>query len=287
VQENLPDSFPDLMPLGANAESGMLSARCIAWVLGHAAIVTFGFVLHYFDAATRDGPLKSLSIYVQAWLLENWYSLAVGLSWPLGFVPSFGTHRYDPHGGPPIVLVHGYCLNRACMFAIYWRLRRKGYSNIYPVNIRPAFADLTVLGTTLAKQLGEICSACDGEEAIVVGHSQGGLLARWCHERTDAPIAQVITLGSPHSGTRMAVFGLGPNAAQFRPDSAFLSDLSDKPDFLTSLYSEMDQLVVPSSSSKLGTTVLLPDMGHLTMLYQREAFDALLAQLPGVTLPKG
>ena len=36
--------------------------------------------------------------------------------------------RFDGEGGPPILLVHGYMMNRSCMFAMYWRLQRLGYT---------------------------------------------------------------------------------------------------------------------------------------------------------------
>ena len=63
----------------------------------------------------------------------------------------------------------------------------------------------TVRGSQLLEALRTWPERSPGERAVVIGHSQGGLDARWAASQQEGMelISQVITLSTPHHGTAL------------------------------------------------------------------------------------
>ena len=97
----------------------------------------------------------------------------------------------------------------------------------------------------------------------------------------DAPLRRIFTLGSPQRGTRMAYFGLGPNARQMQPDSPTLAALGETvPVALTAFYSDLDQLVHPAESARFGDDQrFVAETGHFAILYSPEVAESLIRTL--------
>jgi triacylglycerol lipase len=128
-------------------------------------------------------------------------------------------------------------------------------------------------------------------ELILVGHSLGGILARWyVHELGGhARVTRVVTISTPHLGTpvaRIAPFGLG---AAIRPGSPVLARLAvarGGPS-LCALAGAEDTTVPPESA--LGCNAdekhIIPDVGHNAILYaphaQAQILDAIAGVAPG------
>lgn len=100
----------------------------------------------------------------------------------------------------------------------------------------------------------------------VVGYSSGGVVSRiWADELGGAGVARrVVTLGSPHHGTRAARFAaaLGPDVCpeacrQLVPGSDLLSTLEETPDgpVWASVWTTGDQVVTPPASAQLDGAV--------------------------------
>jgi len=259
-----------------------LALVVVVFLAGFTAVIILTFLLHFFDAAGRR-RIASVWVYLRAFAFEWWYSLAVVLAHPLGWLPRFGSWRYDPTGGPPILLTHGFLMNRACLFAVYWRLRRRGYRNVYPVNMWPPLGSIETTGQRLAETIRAISAMAGGRELCCVAHSMGGVVLRWCVQNDPAlPVQKLVTIGSPHNGTRSAYLSPGANAAQMRPDSTLLARLDAEPRVpLASIYSDLDNLVIPSESSAFGHVQLeLPGCGHMTLMFDPRVFEWIAAEVP-------
>lgn len=117
--------------------------------------------------------------------------------------------------------------------------------------------DLGPIGTTVdspAVYAETVCrDAVDmyrehGEPVNVIGHSMGGLSARWCVEQLggDTYVDTMVTLGTPHQGSHYAWVGwLTPGGRAMIPGSSFLQELNaDGPaesvDY-TAVYSTTDE----------------------------------------------
>jgi triacylglycerol esterase/lipase EstA (alpha/beta hydrolase family) len=109
-----------------------------------------------------------------------------------------------------------------------------------------------------------------GRPATVIGHSMGGLVARYCIERAAGAddVADLVTLGTPHQGTYAAYLGyLTPGGRALTPGSSFLADLNRDPLApsvrYTSLYSVADPLVRPARSGRIPTDIAGEDTENI------------------------
>jgi pimeloyl-ACP methyl ester carboxylesterase len=127
-----------------------------------------------------------------------------------------------------------------------------------------------------------------------VGHSLGGLISRYYVQRQggDRRVASLVTLGTPHAGSRWAHVVPTPLIRQLRPGSAVIQELAEPaPDCrtpVTAVYSDLDQIVVPAASGRCdhpdlaARNVLVHGVGHLSLPRHRRVVDEVAATLAGV-----
>lgn len=142
-----------------------------------------------------------------------------------------------PPGDEPIILVHGFM---DTYYTPWWgvlecRLKGVGYkdSDIYRLNLG-RIPGTTVLSPRryaekLAREVERVHEAT-GKKVDIIAHSMGGLDARWYVEKLggSAFVDDLITLGTPHQGTYVAILGcLTPGGRDMIPGSDLLNELND------------------------------------------------------------
>ena len=141
----------------------------------------------------------------------------------------------------------------------------------------------------LAAKVEEICAITKAERVVIVAHSLGGLVSRAYiaggagRER----VAKLITLGSPHHGTKMARLGIGHNVRQMFYGNDWLAQLADgereRPSGipLTCLYTENDDLVCPSESGRLpgAKNIALRGVGHVSLLFSTQVAELVAEEI--------
>ena len=98
----------------------------------------------------------------------------------------------------------------------------------------------------------------------------GGVASRaYLRRHGIAKVARLVTLGSPHRGTRLARLGLGPNARQMRLGSDWLNALkAPLPAASVSIYSLHDNYVYPQQACSTldgAANMAIGGVGHLGM----------------------
>jgi pimeloyl-ACP methyl ester carboxylesterase len=105
----------------------------------------------------------------------------------------------------------------------------------------------------------------EGAEIVVVGHSMGGMVARYFVEKLgyEEQVDSILTFGSPHQGTLVGVpFGIpvlgSKGARDLSPGSQFLRTLNDPGladgvDYCA-VYTLNDPLVIPRKNARLPET---------------------------------
>src|SRR3712207_169887 len=132
----------------------------------------------------------------------------------------------------PVVLVHGLIDNHSVFAVMRRSLRRRGFTSVCSWNYSPLLADVSRGAADLGRHLQRICEQTGYERVHVVGHSLGGLLARYHVQRQggDQHVESLVTLGTPHQGSVLAHLLPTPLVRQLRPGSAVLQELAEPAD---------------------------------------------------------
>ena len=184
----------------------------------------------------------------------------------------------DPEAaGTPILLIHGIMDNRS-VFTVFRRaLHRRGFGVVHAVNYGLFTGDLRDAARELHDHVERLCEATGADKVHIVGHSLGGVIARYFVQRMggSARVDTLVTLGSPHAGTLGAYLIPTALGRQLRPGSPLLTELDEPAPGCTTrflvVWSRMDQMVVPQRNARLQRPDLdvaqleLRDVGHLAL----------------------
>jgi triacylglycerol lipase len=176
--------------------------------------------------------------------------------------------------GTPIILVHGVVDNRSVFTLLRRALERRGFGRIYTLNYSPLTEDVREVAHRLERLVERVCTETGYERVHVIGHSMGGLVARYFVQRMggDSRVHSLVTLGTPHQGTLPAHLVPHPVARQMRRDGDIARELaSPAPGCRTrfvAIWSDLDQLIIPSTAARIehpdlnARNVKFPSVGH-------------------------
>jgi triacylglycerol lipase len=157
----------------------------------------------------------------------------------------------------PILLVHGMIDNRTIFTVLTRRLRAHGFERVVTLNYSPVTNDIRAAAEGLSAQVEALVARTGYERIHVVGHSLGGLIARYYVQRLggDTRVHTLVTLGTPHHGTLAAHLVPFQLCRQLRPNSDLFTELDEPaPGCRTrfvAFWSDLDQLVVPHDNARL------------------------------------
>ncbi|MFF9275194.1 esterase/lipase family protein [Streptomyces griseosporeus] len=199
---------------------------------------------------------------------------------------------------PPVVLLHGFIDNRSVFVLLRRSLAQHGRQRIESLNYSPLTCDIRAAADLLGRHIEEICERTGSERVDVVGHSLGGLIARYYVQRLggDQRVRTLVTLGTPHSGTRVAPLAdAHPIVRQMRPGSPVIEELTrPAPGCRTrfvSFWSDLDHIMDPLETACIDhpdltvENVRVTGVGHLALPVHpavaagiRQALDAELPE---------
>ncbi|RBY91680.1 lipase [Blastococcus sp. TBT05-19] len=194
----------------------------------------------------------------------------------------------------PVLLVHGLVDNRSVFSVMRRSLRRRGFAHVCSWNYSPFLTDIARAATDLGQQIERICEQTGHDRLHIVGHSLGGLIARYHVQRQggDRHVESLVTLGTPHQGSVLAHVLPTPLVRQLRPGSPVLRELEEPAPGcrtqVTAVYSDLDQMVLPTHSGRcdhpdLGArNLLFRGVGHMSLPIHRGVLDEVAATLAGL-----
>ena len=206
--------------------------------------------------------------------------------------------------GTPILLVHGMVDNRSIFALLRRGLRRRGFGRVLALNYSPLADDVREVAERLSQLVESVCADTGYERVHVVGHSMGGLVARYYVQKLggDARVHTLVTLGTPHEGTTVAYLLPHPLVRQLRPGSELLDELAlPAPGCKTrmvAIWSDLDQLMSPKASAMLqhpdlrARNVFVRGVGHMSLPVDGRVVHEICATLAhldpaGATLTAG
>jgi len=214
-------------------------------------------------------------------LVEEWAAaLAVTALRPAGFLPLPGARGRGPR---PVIVLHGYAMNRANFIVLAARMKKAGLGPIYGF-------EYWTLGRTAAaaRQLGwfvdQVRASTGAAQVDVVGHSMGGVVARYYVTLGggDGIVNRLITIGTPHTGTEVSKIGIGAPTRELVAGSPLLARVANAPapvrTKLTAIWSRADAMV-PGGDVPGIEMIELADLGHVALLTSKRVADAVIERL--------
>jgi pimeloyl-ACP methyl ester carboxylesterase len=249
-----------LIAWGATARLGMPPWQAV--LLGIASVVLVRLLINlnnfvmaaYFAGTTPQAYRLSAGERLRL-LAEEFAASMLMISW-IAPRASAAIRIYPDSRHPPVLLLHGYGCNSGYWVHLTPLLDAARISHA-TVDLEPVAGEIDGYVPLVERAVNELARASGAGRVAIVAHSMGGLVARaWMRAHGSGRVARVITLGTPHHGTALARFGLGPNAFQMRRDSAWLRALAQSEDAATraliiSLYTHHDNIVSPRDSGRL------------------------------------
>lgn len=225
-------------------------------LIGYAGVLGVEFAWLRSTYAAGDAARPRLSELLRAWAIEVTAAPRVFL-WRQPF-----RWRSEPdhlpatvRGRRGVLLIHGFFCNRGLWNRWLVRLRREDVPFI-AVTLEPVFGSIDDYRQTIAVAMARLQQAT-GLAPVIVAHSMGGLAARaWLAAQTDAPLHRLVTIASPHAGTRLGAHGRGLNISQMRLGSDWLAQLANRESAesrarFTCFWSHCDNIVFPTRNATL------------------------------------
>jgi triacylglycerol esterase/lipase EstA (alpha/beta hydrolase family) len=254
------------------------------------------YIIFWYDTGNspyRDELAEESGGRTTIWILKGLMSsilshIIIFSSCPLAFVKRFWQPASgDSPSSPPVILIHGLYHNASAWIFYKWWLRRAGYQRVYLFNYNSLKSTFWEISSQFDKWMAETALSFPGEAVLMVGHSLGGLLAKaYAGKKGEGQrpaVRVIVTLGSPHKGSRMVVFGMGRLAKSLTFGSTLIRELEEiripSGVSCTAIYSPVDNMVLPAESLKAP-----PDWNeertvpicHVSMLYHWATFKQVL-----------
>jgi len=238
---------------------------------------------------TLSPNYQSAAMALHAFIIDIFFQTYIFLFLtPLCLIAS--RRMYCKGSGTPLLLVHGY-LHSALVWIYYMSTwKRAGFGPIYTLCLGFPFSSIKTYAKKLSLKAEEIRKETGEKELILIGHSMGGLIsAYYAIEMAEAgSIKQVITIGAPLHGTRVASIALGKCAQEMRVHSPFTETLRKsiaraKGISFYNIGTKSDQLVIPYTSCFVvddpKRMLLLEGIGHARLLFSKEISQQIVEWL--------
>lgn len=243
------------MARGLATPSGLAGAAIeTGWLVAHLAGYPFGVMAERVERADRGYRIEHLRPHQRGLLVSD--------------IEAAGT---------PILMIHGLIDNRSIFTLLRRGLRSRGFDQLTTLNYSPIVSDIRVAAAHLGEEVERIVAETGYERIHIIGHSLGGLIARYYVTRLggDERVHTLVTLGTPHGGTYAAYAWPTRLVAQMRPDSGLVKELRKPvPDCATrfiAYWSDLDQLVFPQHNAAIdhpdlhARNIALHGVGHVSL----------------------
>ncbi len=268
----------------------------LLWALILAFVVPalWSYSVFYYESS-QNGHLAGLKagLGLLFWpvfllcVLKGALSMALAaMLFPTTLVPWLWRANDSKYKGIPVIFVHGYLHNRTGWLFYRWLFKRSGLGPTYAYTFRGTVKDQA---ERLARIVDEVIGATGAPRLDLVGHSMGGLvIRRYLAGAGGERVRRVVTLGSPHRGSKLAAFAPTRAGRELLPESALIKELKEMVAppggvELYSLYTPFDNMVLPVRSSVLEgasiSTIALGPTSHVGILYSFRAAKKVIELL--------
>jgi Palmitoyl protein thioesterase len=188
--------------------------------------------------------------------------------------------RLAEPGQDVVVLLHGLFATAGVLRPLRRAIEQEALAHTASLSYAPG-RGVASIAETLAELIDRLPS---GVRVHLVGHSMGGLVARWYVQELgpDPRVVQTISLAAPFLGTERAWLMPAAAGRDIRPDSAVLARLREAevsriPHL--SVLAEVDNVVTSEARFHLGESVVIRACGHNGLLYHPETASVVVERV--------
>lgn len=195
-----------------------------------------------------------------------------------------------PDARRPLVVLPGLADNAAVFTDLRAALEARGAGPVVSFSYSSLLGRTQTAAARLADQIEQLCVISGEQQVSLVGHSLGGLIARYYVQRLGghARVTTVVTIGTPHGGTVAArIPSPLPLVRQLRPGSDLLTELAEPAPGCTTRFvayaGDCDQVVLPSRNGLIdhpdlnARNVVVPGAGHLALAVHQQVITEICA----------
>lgn len=197
------------------------------------------------------------------------------LTYPWGFIGGRPYSNPSPKiEHPPILLVHGYGLNRLSMFFVSLYLKNKGYPHIWSINHPVYKDDILLFAEELDQKIRWYCHITQQPNVTIIAHSMGGIVSAIAHKQHNSPIHKLVTLGTPWRGTKMHMLGIGKHVKQMAPEHPVIKNLSVPKIPHLAIWTKQDWILLPNENAirEELNHISVEHIGHFGLLLHHRVF---------------
>lgn len=194
--------------------------------------------------------------------------------------------------GIVVVLVHGFVCNAGMWGRMRRHLRKIGFTRVHCIDLDPFYLSMDDSFADFKAKLAVILQRYSATEALLIGHSMGGVLVRVFQHRYPELVHAAISIGAPHAGTDLARLVSSIEKGPLRPDSAWLlhfnatlaaehashrQNVSTESLVSLNIWSDADNIVFPQGNAKLAGVkeIKLNGLGHLELAFAHQSLHVV------------
>ena len=239
-----------------------------------------------------DTTRQSLALTLEAGASVLTYEL-----YPLGVLP--GSVRTIPclwatkqAAMTPVLFVHGVFHNPATFTCIKQRLTWAGWKRFHEINLLHSIKSIPNNAGRISREVDRLRRKYRVPHVDIIAHSMGGILARYYIQRLggDGKVRHLVTLGTPHHGTKLSKYSIFPYLRELAPKSRTMRILHETPlptkTQMTAISGELDVFTRQQEAGTLAGVrqFELSSVGHAGILFSRRATQIILATLSGESI---
>ena len=191
----------------------------------------------------------------------------------------------EPHA---VLFVHGFMARGEVFGPMRAHVEQRLPVRTHHLSYGPLDAFESV-AARVAPEIDRLTREHGAEHVSLVGHSLGGLVLRWYLQELggSSHVRRLITLATPHAGTRAARFAPGPMGAALAPGGSIVKRLAETRHRAShvkhvAVVAAADRMVTPPSSAAAiddAEVCWIDGLGHNEALFDRRVFDQVVRAL--------
>lgn len=213
------------------------------------------------------------------WIIDYFYLLRGYLSMLIHKNPPSHYLDFVVKGKVPIILIPGISNKWGFLKYLGDKISAKGH----PVYIVPKLKFNSFDIPTSAKIVREIIDKNNLENAVIIGHSKGGLIGKYflIHENKDNKIKGLIAIGTPFSGSGLAKRFPRISFKELTPESKIIQELNFHKEVdskIISIMPEFDNHIWHEKGSFLegALNIKVPTKGHHKILFDKDVIKKII-----------